>query len=194
MKEKGSALIGVIIAIVAILLILIIAYVGTYNSIVSLEEKVDKQYSSIKVQLQRRADFIPNLVDTVKGYMKHEESVINEITEARKEMTSAKDIKEMSKANDKLTAALNSLNVIVENYPDLKANTTFIGLQDELAGTENRIATARRDYNEAVNAYNTKIKKMPASIIASMMGRQPKDYFDVTDSSKEEVPEVDFGN
>ena len=194
MKEKGSALIGVIIAIVAILLILIIAYVGTYNSIVSLEEKVDKQYSSIKVQLQRRADFIPNLVDTVKGYMKHEESVINEITEARKEMTSAKDIKEMSKANDKLTAALNSLNVIVENYPDLKANTTFIRLQDELAGTENRIATARRDYNEAVNAYNTKIKKMPASIIASMMGRQPKDYFDVTDSSKEEVPEVDFGN
>ncbi len=107
-------------------------------------------------------------------------------------MVNAGNIKEMSEANQKLTTALNNLNVIIENYPDLKANQNFIALQDELAGTENRIGTARRDYNEAVKEYNTAIKMFPASIIAGMMNKTAKDYFEVSDESKTEVPSVDF--
>jgi len=193
-NEKGSVLIGILIAIVAIVVLLIGFYVSTHNSIVSAEEKVDTQFSNINVQLERRADLIPNLVNTIKGYMSHEEKIINDITEARAKMTSATTVKEKSEANDQLSTALNNLNVVVENYPDLKANTTFINLQDELAGTENRISTARRDYNEAVKEYNTMIKKMPASMIASMMGKESKDYFEVSDKSKTEVPNVDFNN
>lgn len=193
-NEKGSALIAIIIAIVAIIVLFIGFYVSTYNSIVSAEEKVDTQFSNIDIQLERRADLIPNLVNTIKGYMQHEEKIINDITDARAKMTSATTVKEKSAANDELTTALNNLNIVVENYPDLKANTTFINLQDELAGTENRISTARRDYNESVKDYNTMIKKMPASIVASMMGKESKDYFEVSDTSKKEVPNVDFNN
>ena len=180
MKKTGLIVLGVIVAVIAII---VAWYVGTYNSIIQLEEKVETEYSNISVQLERRADLIPNLVSTVKGYMKHEESIINSITEAREKM---------AKANDQLSTALNNLNVIVENYPNLKADTTFVGLQDELAGTENRISTARRDYNNAVKEYNTTVKSIPSSIVASMMGKSEKEYFEVTDKSKTEVPNVDF--
>jgi LemA protein len=124
--------------------------------------------------------------------MSHEEKIIKDITDAREKMVGANTIEEMSKANDQLNAALQSLNVVVENYPDLKASETFINLQDELAGTENRISTARRDYNQAAKDYNTKIKTFPSSIVASMMGKQEMSYFEVTDPSKEKVPEVKF--
>lgn len=189
MKKTGLIVLGVIV-----LLALLLGgfYIKTQNTIVTLEENVDTQFSNIKVQLERRADLIPNLVNTVKGYVKHEEQVIKDITDAREKMVNAGTIKEMSDANQKLTTALNSLNVIIENYPDLKANQNFIALQDELAGTENRIGTARRDYNEAVKEYNTTIKKFPASIIAGMMNKTSKDYFEVSDESKTEVPDVDF--
>ena len=185
MKKIGLVIIGIIA-------LLAIWYVGAYNSIIKLEEKVDTEYSNISVQLQRRADLIPNLVNTVKGYMAHEEEVINHITEARERMVNASSISDKSKANQELTTALNNLNVVVENYPDLKANQNFISLQDELAGTENRISTVRRDYNNAVKDYNTKIKTIPTSIIASMMGKSEKDYFEVDDSSKKDVPNVNF--
>ena len=124
----------------------------------------------------------------------YEEKIINEITEARKDISGASTIKELSAANDKLNTALNNLNVIVENYPDLKSSENFINLQDELAGTENRIATSRKDYNEAVKDYNTKIESIPTSIVAGMMGKQKKEFFEVTDKSKEEVPSVNFDN
>ena len=189
MKKTGLIVIGVI---VAVLVILIGWYVSTYNSIIQLEENVDTKYSDISVVLERRADLIPNLINTVKGYMAHEESIINSITEARQNLVNAKSVSEKAEANEKLTSALNSLNVIVENYPDLKANQNFIALQDELAGTENRIATARRDYNEVVKAYNTKIKTIPSSIVASMMGKTKKDYFQVDDEAKTTVPTVNF--
>ena len=189
MKKTGLIVLGVIV-LLAILLGGF--YIKTQNNIVTLEENVDTQFSNIKVQLERRADLIPNLVSTVKGYVKHEEQVIKDITDAREKMVNASNIKEMSEANQKLTTALNNLNVIIENYPDLKANENFIALQDELAGTENRISTARRDYNEAVKEYNTTIKKFPASIIAGMMNKTTKDYFEVSDESKNEVPSVDF--
>lgn len=194
MKRKGIATIGIIGIIAAIAVVLIGFYVVAHNSIVKLEATVDTKASDIKTQLQRRADLIPNLVSTVQGYVEHEENVIDSITAARKEISGAKTIKEMSAANDKLNSALQSLNVIVENYPDLKASQNFINLQDELAGTENRIATARKDYNEAVKNYNTKISTIPTSIIASMMGKEKKDFFEVSDQSKLEVPEVNFNN
>lgn len=194
MKKKGIAAVGIIGIIAAIAVVLIGFYVVAHNSIIKLETDVDTKASDIKTQLQRRADLIPNLVNTIQGYVKHEESVIDSITEARKEISGAKTIKEMSAANDKLNSALQSLNVIVENYPDLKASQNFINLQDELAGTENRIATARKDYNEAVKSYNTKISTIPTSIIANMMGKEKKDFFEVSDPSKMEVPEVNFDN
>lgn len=192
MKKKGSVALIVVGAIVAIAILLIGLYVSQYNGIVKLEETANTKLSDIKVQLERRADLIPNLVKTVQGYMAHEEKIINDITEARERMLGASTVEEMSEANNQLSTALKNLNVVVENYPDLKASENFINLQDELAGTENRISTARRDYNDAVKDYNTKIKTIPASIVAGMMGKQEMKYFEVSDSSKTEVPEVEF--
>ncbi|MCR5572504.1 MAG: LemA family protein [Candidatus Saccharibacteria bacterium] len=192
MKKKGIAALGIIGIIAAIGIVLIGFYVGTYNSIIGLEQNVEEKASTIKTQLQRRADLIPNLVSTVKGYTKHEQSVIDSITDAREAINGANSIKELSDANNKLNTALNNLNVVIENYPDLKADTTFIGLMDELSGSENRISTARTDYNNAVKSYNTKISSIPSSIVAGMMGKQSKEYFEVTDESKLEVPEVNF--
>lgn len=189
MKNTKAIVIGIISVAVLILGGL---FIGSHNAIISLEETVDTQYSNIKVQLERRADLIPNLISTVKGYMQHEEKIINDITAARERMTSASNIKEMSEANDQMTSALNALNVVVENYPDLKSSQNFINLQDELAGTENRISTVRQDYNNAVKEYNTKIQTIPTSIVASMMGKKTKDYFEVSDTKKIEVPTVDF--
>ncbi len=192
MKKQGSVAVIVIATIVIIAVALIGLFIGKNNTIIELEETATTRFSDIKIQLERRADLIPNLVNTVKGFMAHEEKIINDITEARTKMLNASTVEEMSDANNQLSAALNSLNVIVENYPDLKANQNFITLQDELAGTENRIATARRDYNDAVKEYNTEIKKFPGSIVASMTGKQEMSYFEVSDKSKEDVPNVDF--
>ena len=192
MKKKGFAAIGIIGIVAVIAIVLVGWYVGTYNSIIGLEQTVEEKTSAIKTQLERRADLIPNLVNTVKGYASHEQKIINTITDARAAVSGANSIKELSAANDKLSSALNGLNVIVENYPDLKADTTFVGLMDELAGTENRIVTARNDYNTAVKDYNTKITTIPSSIVAGMMGREKKDFFEVSDESKLKVPEVNF--
>lgn len=192
MKKKGIAGIGIVGIIAAIAIVLVGFYVGAYNSIIGLEQNVDEKASNIKTQLQRRADLIPNLVSTVKGYVKHEQGVIDSITDARKEINGANTIKEMSAANDKLNTALNNLNIVIENYPDLKASANFTQLMDELAGTENRITTARNDYNDVVKEYNTKISTIPTSIVAGMMGKEKKDFFEVTNPSKEEVPEVNF--
>lgn len=188
MKKSFYITIGIIIAVI---IFLIGSYVATYNSLISLKEKVDKEYSNISIQLERRADLIPNLIKTVKGYTKHEENIITEITEARKALTNANSIKEMSKADAKLTTALNSLNLIVENYPELKSNENFINLQDELAGTENRISVARKNYNDTAEQYNSKIKKIPANIIANIANMKQVDYFTIT-KEKAEVPEIDF--
>lgn len=192
MKKKGFGAIGIIGIVAVIAIVLVGWYVGTYNSIIGLEQTVEEKTSAIKTQLERRADLIPNLVNTVKGYASHEQKIIDTITDARAAVSGANSIKELSAANDKLSSALNGLNVIVENYPDLKADTTFVGLMDELAGTENRIVTARNDYNTAVKDYNTKITTIPSSIVAGMMGREKKDFFEVSDESKLKVPEVNF--
>lgn len=185
--KKSS--IGLIILTVIILIGVI--GVSSYNSLVKAKETVDANYSDISVQLKRRADLIPNLLNTVKGYMSHEEKIINSITEARSNLLNAKTIKEQSKANNELTSALNSLNVIVENYPDLKSNTIFIQLKDELAGTENRIATSRIKYNDSVKNYNQMVSVFPKNIIANMFNFEKKDYFEV-DEKDSEVPNVEF--
>lgn len=180
---------GIVVIVVVLLLGLLIG--GSYNNLVSKEEKVDSKLSDVSVQLERRADLIPNLVNTVKGYTTHETEAIEKVTTAREKLVGAKTVDEMSSANNELNTALNNLFVIVENYPDLKADSVFLNLQDELAGTENRVAVARKDYNDSVNSYNTAIKRFPSNILAGMFGFDKKEYFEV-DEGKDEVPEVKF--
>ena len=184
---------GIIAFLIAIgIMGLAVLLIGnSYNSLVELEENVEKEYSNISVMLERRADLIPNLVETVKGYAAHEEAVINSVTEARQKLLNANTLEEKGQANNELTSALNALMIIVENYPELKANTNFIQLSDELAGTENRIANARNNYNDAVKIYNSKVKKFPTNILANMFGFEEKEYFEV-DPAKTEVPKVEF--
>lgn len=181
----------IIVAVVAVIAVIALMVINGYNSLVSKEESVDTAYSNVSVMLERRADLIPNLVNTVKGYMEHETEVIENITTARENLLGAKNIDEQMEANDQLTASLDALMVVVENYPDLKASENFIQLSDELAGTENRISTARKDYNDEVKSYNTAIKKFPTNILASMFGFEQKEYFEAKESATE-VPEVEF--
>ena len=181
----------VILAVIAIVIIIIAMFVSSYNNIVAKAEEVDNKFAAVDTQLQRRWDLIPNLVNTVKGYAKQEQDVINSVTEARTKLAGATTVSDKAKADEELTGALNRLMVVVENYPDLKSSQNFIQLSDELAGTENRIATARRDYNEAVKEYNLKIKRFPTNIIAGMFGYSKRDYFEASEQSKE-VPNVNF--
>ena len=159
--KKG---LGILIGILVVILLLVIGVVSKYNTIVSLNEDVKNAYSNVDTQLERRADLIPNLVSTVKGYVQHEEKVISDVTTARENLLKASNAKELSDASNKLDTAINALMVIVENYPELKADTSFIALQDSLEGTENRIAVARKDYNDTVKIYNSAIKKFPTNI------------------------------
>lgn len=179
------------IVIIAVIVVIILMLVGSYNGIVSKSEEVDNKFAAIDTQLQRRADLIPNLVNTVKGYTTHEKEIIDSVTEARAKLAGASTVAEKADADAELTSALNRLMVVVENYPDLKSSQNFIQLSDELAGTENRIATARRDYNEAVKEYNLKIKKFPTNLMANMFGYEAKDYFQASEGSQE-VPNVSF--
>lgn len=190
MKNGTKVLIGSGVVVVLIL----IWFFGTRNSLVSLKEEVEMQQSQIETTLQRRSDLIPNLVATVKGYANHEEKVFTEIAEARSKLAGSiksGDMKSISEANDTLDSALSRLLAISENYPDLKASEQFIALQDELAGTENRISVARQHYNEKVNTYNTEVQKFPTSIVAGMSGYYPFQYFEADEAAKE-VPKVDF--
>lgn len=179
------------IIILAVVVLLGFSTMGNYNNLVNLNETVNGKWSQIEVQLQRRADLIPNLVATVKGYAAHEESILDNIADARSRLVGAQGVAEKAEANEELSSALSRLLVIVENYPDLKADANFRQLQDDLAGTENRIATARKDYNDSVQGYNTRIKTFPTAIWAGMMGFSPRDYFEAEDSANN-VPQVEF--
>jgi len=184
---------GIIIGIIVIVIVLGIGlFIGSgYNDLVSKQEDVKTKYSDISVQLERRADLIPNLVNSVKGYMQHEQDVIDSITKARENLVNANNPEEAANANKGLTTALNNLFIIVENYPGLKSNTNFIQLQDELAGTENRIAVARTNYNEAVKEYNKTVQMFPKNIIAKIMRFEEASYFEAKETSTE-VPNVSF--
>lgn len=179
--------------IVAVIAALLISAFSSYNSLVTLSENVDSQWSQVENQLQRRADLIPNLVETVKGYAQHEEEIFKSVSEARSRLLNAQGVEESAQANAQLTGALGRLLAIAEAYPQLRANENFIRLQDELAGTENRIATARRDYNQAVQAYNTKIKRFPTVIFARILGFESREYFQA-DEGAQQVPQVNFGS
>lgn len=189
-KSKGRAAIWVVLGIV---IALVIYGITQYNSLVSIRENVDNQRSNIDTMLQRRVDLIPNLVNTVKGYAKHEKQVIEDVSNARAKLAGAGSMEEKAQADSQLSGALSRLLMVVENYPDLKANQQFIALSDELAGTENRIAVARKDYNDSVKNYNAKIKRFPSNIFANMMGLEKAEYFQAAEGAQQ-VPEVNFGD
>jgi LemA protein len=177
----------------ALLLLFALSACG-YNRIQSLDEAASKAQSSIEVQLQRRADLIPNLVNTVKGYAQHEEAVFTQVTQARAGLVSAvqsHDPEQMAAANAQLTGALGRMMLVVESYPNLKADQLFIRLQDDLSGTENRIAVARNDYTEAVNQYNAYIRQFPQVVTAKVTGAHPRKYFAAA-AGASEAPTVDF--
>ena len=180
-----------------LILVVIIVLLGlwgitSYNGLITKKESIDSAQADIDTALQRRADLIPNLVNTVKGYMSYEQGVIKEITTAREKMVSAGSTSERIEADQQLEGALSRLMVIVENYPELKADLNFINLQDELSGSENRIATSRKDYNDTVKDYNTSIKRFPGIIMAKLFGFDEAGYFDADPEAKK-VPTVDFG-
>jgi LemA protein len=182
---KGWIIAGVII-------VLVFAFgISGYNSLISLNENVNGKWSQIENQLQRRADLIPNLVATVKGYAAHEQQAIQAVADARAKLAGAQGPAAKAQADTQLSGALSRLLVVVENYPNLKADQNFRQLSDELAGTENRVAVARKDYNDAVQIYNTRIQSIPTSIYAKMMGFGPKEYFRAEEGAKQ-VPQVKF--
>jgi len=170
---------------------LIFSGCGAYNKLVDLDEGVKEAWAQVETQLQRRYDLVPNLVETVKGYAAQEKEVFIQVTEARSKVGRADTIPEKIEANNQLTSALGRLLVVVEQYPELKSNQNFIRLQDELAGTENRIAVARRRYNEAVRQYNVATRRFPSNLIANAFGFEKAAFYEAQDTA-EQAPKVEF--
>jgi LemA protein len=191
MSQTNKTLL-IVFGVIALLILIGYSYIkGTYNGLVSMDESVKAAWAQVENQLQRRYDLIPNYVETVKGYAAHEKEVFIRVTEARSRVAAAGNVNEKIQANNDLSSALARLLVVVENYPELKANTNFIRLQDELAGTENRISVERRRYNEAVKDYNIKIRQFPTNIFAGMFGFEKATFFEVP-KEKQEAPKVKF--
>lgn len=188
-EKKSKMSLGWIIAIVVILVIL--WGVGTYNNLVGMSGAIDGNWAQVENNLQRRYDLIPNLVNTVKGYAAHEEGVYTEIADARTKLAGAKTVEEVQNASNELESGLGRLLAIAEAYPELKANENFMSLQDELAGTENRLATSRKDYNDSVKIYNVKIKTIPTNFIAGLLGMNAREYFEISEGAQNNVT-VDF--
>ncbi|MHC4618824.1 MAG: LemA family protein [Planctomycetota bacterium] len=180
----------IIVGVVLVLLILFV--IGIYNSLIRLRNQVDNAWSQIDVQLKRRHDLIPNLIETAKGYMKHERETFEEITKARSQAMGAKNVAEASKAEGALGEALSKFLLVVENYPDLKANQNFLALQEELTSTENKISFARQSYNDQVLFFNNKIQMFPSNIIANSFNFSKRDFFEIEIAAEREVPKVSF--
>lgn len=182
----------IIIIIVAAVVILLAFYViGTYNNLVNARNKVNDQFAQIDVQLKRRSDMIPNLVETVKGYAKHEEKTLTEVIEARNKMATASGINEELEASNQVTSALNKLFALSESYPDLKANSNFMSLQNDLKETEDKLSYARSFYNDTVLNYNNLREQFPSNIIAGIFKFEKIDFFK-TDEKSKETPQVKF--
>lgn len=175
----------IVIGIVVVVLLLIMSGVGSYNNLVTKSEKVESAFSQIDNQLQRRNDLIPNLVDTVKRYAQQEEDIFTDIADARAKLAGASTVAEQAEGDAAVSGALSRLLAISENYPDLKANQNFINLQDELAGTENRIANARKDYNEVAQDFNTTIRRFPTAIYANILGFDKVEYFQASEDARD---------
>lgn len=180
-----------LLAVIAIIVVIGALIMSGYNGLVGLNEGVTGKWAQVENQLQRRADLIPNLVNTVKGYAAHEQETIQSVADARAKLAGAQTPGEKATADNELSGALSRLLMVAENYPNLKADQNFRALQDELAGTENRLTVARQDYNAVVQIFNTKIKTIPTSIYAGMLGFSEKEYFKAAETSKE-VPQVKF--
>ncbi|OPY13478.1 MAG: LemA family protein [Syntrophus sp. PtaB.Bin001] len=187
---RKNFLIGTVVSLI-VLISLYSFFKGKYNAFVALDESVKSSWAQVENQLQRRYDLIPNLVETVKGYARQEKDVLIEVTNARARVGGAGTVPEKIQANNELSGALSRLLVVVEQYPDLKANQNFIRLQDELAGTENRIAVERRRYNEEVKRYNVAVRQFPNNIVAAVFGFQPAAFFEAPAAAKD-APKVRF--
>ena len=189
---KDNTTRNVWIGIGVLVLLMLIYVVTSYNSLVKLDNTVDNKWADVETQYQRRVDLIPNLVNTVKGYAAHEEELFTRITELRSQWAAAKgDIGKQIQTANQLEGAIGRLLLVAENYPDLKASQNFLALQDELAGTENRIAVARQRYNEIVKDLNIKTKTFPSNMVANMFGFTERDYFEA-EGGAEEAPTVEF--
>ena len=189
---KGAKIALIIIGIILLFVFFTYSFIkGTYNNLVMLDEGVKAAWAQVENQLQRRYDLIPNYVETVKGFAKQERDVFIKVTEARSKVGGAGSIPDKIKANNELSSVLSRLLVVVERYPELKSDQNFLRLQDELAGTENRIAVERRRYNETVKTYNIKVRSFPTNILAGMFGFEKAAFFEVPEAAQE-VPKVEF--
>ncbi|MDF2880582.1 MAG: lemA like protein [Clostridiaceae bacterium] len=191
MVIKLSKTLKTVLIVLAVLAVIILPVVGTYNSMISLEQQVNASESNIGTQLQRRSDLIPNLVETVKGYASQEKTIFTDIANARAKLAGAQNVTDKANADSQLSSALSRLLVVVERYPDLKSSQNFRDLSVALEGTENRISVARQQYNNVVNEYNTSIRKFPNSIVAGIFRFNQKPYYQPSEGAKE-VPKVDF--
>jgi len=194
MSERKSVMgqgTKVLLIVLGVIVIYAVISIFSYNGLVKQEEAVNTAYSDISVQLQRRNDLIPNLVSTVKGYAAHETQVYADVASARSKLMASGTVADTVAADQEVTSSLNRLLAIAEAYPELKANENFLSLQDQLEGTENRISTARRDYNQAATTYNSKIRSFPTSVMAGIFGFEKKQLFEATEGA-ETVPEVSF--
>jgi LemA protein len=183
---------GALLIFIIIIGALFIIAIGMYNSLISLRNRCDNSWAQVDVQLKRRYDLIPNLVETVKGYAKHEREVFQNVTEARAKAINASTVKDQSQAENQLTGALKTLFAVAENYPELKANQNFLMLQEELAGTEGKIAYARQFYNDTVMKFNMKQQVFPSNIIAKMFNFKEKEYFELEEPAAKEPVKVSF--
>ena len=180
-----------LIVLIIIIVFVIVTLIHMYNNLVDLRNRVKNSYAQIDVQLKRRNDLIPNLVETVKGYASHEKGVLEEVTKARTGVMNASTVEEASEANNQLTGALKTLFAVAENYPDLKANSNFQQLQTELSDTEDKIAYSRQFYNDVVLKYNNACQQFPSSILAKMFGFSEETFFEAPEVEKA-VPKVEF--
>jgi LemA protein len=181
-----------LLVVLGILGLVAIVGIGIYNGLVGSRNQVDNAWAQIDVQLKRRHDLIPNLVETAKGYMKHERETFESITKARSAAMGAKSVSEVAKSEGQLADALSKFMLVVENYPELKANQNFLALQEELTGTENKIAFSRQNYNDQVLFYNNKIQMFPSNVVAGMFVFTKRDFFQVETALEREAPKVNF--
>lgn len=189
MNKTKKIIIGVVAAVLVLAIIITGSVISTKNKLAVMQENIASAEANIDTYLQRRADLIPNVVATVKSFADHETEVFDKVLEARQALLDADTIEEKAEADSQLTNALQGINVIVEAYPELKSDTTYVALMDELEGSENRIATARKDYNDAVKAYNSALVKFPTSLVAGMFGYEKAAYFEA-DAGAENAPDV----
>ncbi len=180
------------ILLIILIVIFVFVFIGIYNRLVLLRKRCDNGWAQIDVQLKRRYDLIPNLVETAKGYLKHEREVLENVTKARQQAINASGVADQAKAENFLSQTLRSLFAVVENYPDLKANENMKAVQEELVSTENKISFARQHYNDVVMVFNTATETIPSNIVASMFNFKPREFFELEDVAQREAPKVDF--